>query len=432
MRKVKLNNSSIRTLMNHITCEMYTKQTLVSLFRCLVETIIESGSNAVILIKIKDTKDFQGLLNRLKYSGSRTYSYSETSESDNFKSIQLNNTDLINDEFLVIIADRFSACLFWEETNSEILNLYQGFCSLNPEDSKKITDHLQIITNSKSLEKDLDEVRQDRRSNEKFTTILRKFTESFENQQRDLICANTEINELHEKADQSEKLASVGQLCSTIAHEIRNPLGMINLYAKLISKNIENLPDKEAIESLNNSASIITSATANLEDLLTQLLDFSKPLKINKSEDNIELAVNEVVNLVKPAFNEKMVNIALKNDLSSNIKLKFDRAKISQCLLNIVKNALEASNKDDLVEVILASKGNKAVSVTVKDQGTGILPKDRIKLFTPFYTTKKEGTGLGLAQAKKIVEAHGGNLNIVSSDTSGTIFELALKIDTDL
>jgi len=432
MRKVKLNNSSIKQLMNHISCEMYTKQTLVSLFRCLVETIIESGNNAVILVKIKDTKDFQGLLNRLKYSESKVYTYSEAAESDNFDKIELNNNDLLNDEFLVIIADRFSACLFWEEENSDMLKLYQGFCSLNPEDSKKIIEHLQLTTNAKELEKDLNQIRQDRRSNEKFTTILTKFTESFENHQRDLICANTELKELQEKIIQSEKLASIGQISSAIAHEIRNPLGMINLYAKIISKNIEKVKDATISESLKDASSAIASATASLEDLLTQLLDFSKPLKISKSLENLEITVNEVLTLVKPSFNEKLVNLSLNNNLNSDIKIEFDKPKISQSLLNIIKNALEVSKQNDLVEVFINLKNEETVSIMIKDQGTGISLNNRSKLFTPFFTTKKEGTGLGLAQTKKIIEAHRGDLNIISTDTSGTIFELTLPIVANL
>jgi len=432
MKKVKLLDSSIRKLMNHITCETYTKQTLISLFRCLVETIIESGDNAVILTRIKDLNVFQGLINRLKYSGSKVYSYSEIGESNNFNKVSLNDTDFLNDEFLVIIAERFSSCLFWEESKSNVLNLYQGFCTLNPEDARKIIEHLQLIANSKNLEKDLGEIKQDRRSNEKFTTILKKFTESFENQQMDLICACTELKEMHEKTNQSEKLASIGQLCSTIAHEIRNPLGMINLYAKIISKSIDEIKETKIKESLEAAASSITSATTNLEDLLTQLLDFSKPYKITKSLENLEITVKEVINLVKPAFDEKQVKLSLNNNLDSSIKLLFDKPKINQSLLNIVKNALEASKEGDLVEILTVLKDERTVSILIKDQGSGISLKDRAKLFTPFFTTKKEGTGLGLAQAKKIIEAHGGNLNVISTDSSGTAFELTLQIETNL
>jgi signal transduction histidine kinase len=326
----------------------------------------------------------------------------------------------------VIIADRFSSCLFWEEAKSDIVNMYQGFCTLNPEDSRKITEYLQQLSNCENLVKDLSEIKQDRRSNEKFTTILRKFTESFENQQMDLICANTELKEVHEKVNQSEKLASIGQLCSTIAHEIRNPLGMINLYAKIISKNVDQINDTKISESLKGAASAITSATANLEDLLTQLRDFSKPLKITKSCTDLQATVNEIINLVKPAFDEKQVGLVLNSNLDY-IKIEFDKPKISQSLLNLVKNALEVSKQGDLVEVSIASRNSNTVSIVVKDQGTGILLKDRAKLFTPFFTTKKEGTGLGLVQSRKIIEAHGGSLNLISTDESGTIFEMTFN-----
>jgi len=433
MRKVRLNDSSIKTIMNHISCEMYTRQTIVSLFRCLAETIIESGNNAVITLKINDTKDFQGLLNRLKYAEAKTYIFSNSSDSSyDFSSIKLNEKDLLKDEFLIITADRFSACLFWEETKSEVLDLYQGFCSLNPEDSRKITDYLLSITNSSELEANLNKIKQDRRSNEKSTTILRKFTESFENHQRDLICANTELEELRERINQSEKLASIGQICSTIAHEIRNPLGMINLYAKIISKNTEAVKDTEIGESLRSASKTISDAVVGLEDLLTHILDFSKPFKIEKKDENIETTIKEVLNLVKPAFDEKSVNLSFKTDLNSDVKIKFDREKISQSLLNVIKNALEVSKASDVVEITASLKNKNTVSIKIKDQGQGISAKYREKLFTPFFTTKKQGTGLGLAQSKKILEAHNGSLNLFSSDANGTIFELTLQTENNL
>ena len=197
---------------------MITRQTLVSLFRCLLETIIESKHNSIILLKLKNTDSFSGLINRLIYSDCNVYTYSENIENNKFKNIELKQSGLKNDEFLIVIADRFSATLYWDETTSD-LELCEGFYSLNPADAIQITDYLQSISYSKDLETNLTEIKQDRRHNERFTLILKKLISSIEGHQRDLICANAELKEANEKAVQTEKLANIGQFYSTIAHK---------------------------------------------------------------------------------------------------------------------------------------------------------------------------------------------------------------------
>ncbi|HBH18651.1 MAG TPA: hypothetical protein DDX14_06915, partial [Cyanobacteria bacterium UBA9579] len=425
-----LKNTSLKDLMSHITTDMYTKQTLLSLFRCLLETVIENRYGATVLIKVKDTHSFQGLLNRLKYSELKVYMYSDNPEYDSFKHIKLDNPELENDEFLIIIDEKFSACLFWNETTSEafgpeVSGLCDGFCSLNPYDARQIIDHMQTISFDEELHNDIAQIKQDRRRNENFTMILTKLLSSLENRQRDLICANTELKELNNKTLQAEKLAAIGQLCSTIAHELRNPLGFISLYAKIISKNIEKISseitDPQISESLTNAASCISNATIGLEGLLTELVDYSKPMVIENSNDDLKYALNEIISLVKPSFEEKEVKLLLNYSLDNSIQVKFDKIKLSQAILNVVKNALEASQKNSTVEITVDNNNNdNMLSIKIHDQGKGISTEDKEKIFTPYFTTKKEGTGLGLAQARKIMEAHGGSLAILTTSPKGT------------
>ncbi len=433
MKRFPKNSNSIKDLMSHITTDMYTKQTLTSLFRCLLETVIENRYGAIVLIKIKNTESFQGLLNRLKYSELKVYTYSDKAESESFIQVKLNNPELEDDELLIIIDEKFSACLFWNETTSEVFGLCDGFCSLNPYDSRQIIDHLQTISFNDELNVDLSQIKQDRRRNENFTMILRKLIASLESRQRDLICANTELKELYNKTLQTEKLAAIGQLCSTIAHELRNPLSSIDLYAKIISKNIEkinsDIKEDKIAESLNNAATCISNASKNLESLLTELIDYSKPMTIEKSDTNLESALDELTNLVKPSFEEKEVKLSLKYSLNKGIQVKFDKIKLNQAILNIIKNALDISKKDTNVEILVDNQDNDdMVHIKIQDQGEGISPENKEKIFTPYFSTKERGTGLGLAQARKIMEAHGGSLNIISTSPNGTIFGLTLPI----
>ncbi|OGH96664.1 MAG: hypothetical protein A2039_04605 [Candidatus Melainabacteria bacterium GWA2_34_9] len=438
--------TSIRDLFDYIEPDSYTRQTLATIFRCFLETIIENRYPSVILARLKNSQVFQGLLNRLKYTESKVFAYSDNIEG--FDHIITDNPGLENDEFLVIVAERFSACIYWNEADSDVFGLCEGFCSMNPDDVKLITEFLQEVAYDKNVEKELPKILQDRRNNEKFTTILRKLVTNLESRQRDLICANTELKDLYQKTVHSEKLTAIGLLCSTIAHELRNPLGMIGLHAKIISTHLSryselvsesqimeqvqnnSLKNKEILESLMISANSISNASENLETLLTELIDYSRPMSLEKSETNLEKTLLEVINLIKPSFETNNIDLSFKNRLNHNYKVLFDSKKVHQAVLNIVKNALEVSKAGDKVKVIVDyNNEGDSISIKISDEGPGISQEHRKKIFTPYFTTKKDGTGLGLAQARKIMEAHGGNLLISSTSTKGTTFILSLPAE---
>ncbi len=428
-KPLKYNSKvSIKDLFDYIEPDSYTRQTIATIFRCFLETIIENRYPSVILARLKNLQGFQGLLNRLKYTESKVYSYSGNIEE--FKQVKLEHPGLENDEFLVIIAERFSACIYWNESESDVFGLCEGFCSMNPEDAKLIIELLQDVAYDSNVEKDLSEVLQDRRNNEKFTTILRKLVTSLESRQRDLICANTELKDLCQKSLQTEKLATLGGLCSTIAHELRNPLGMIDLHAKIILKSVEKLEVK-GTETLLNSANILSKATQNLEKLLTELIDYSKPMILEKTQTNLEKHLLEVVGLVQPSFEERKVGILFENLLNNNYKILFDAPKLYQAVLNLVINALEISKPGDAVKIVADyNQEDNLILIKISDEGPGISSANLEKIFTPYFTTKSQGTGLGLAQSRKILEAHGGSLFISSTGAKGTTFVLTLPIES--
>ncbi len=428
MRKhLKNNLISIKELMGDTDLESYTNQTVQSLSRCFLETIIEkeNRNNAIILVKIKETKHFQNLLNRLRYTDIKVYSYSDNLSE--FENIELNVAQMENDEFFVIAAKRFYACIYWNRQSSEVFGLCEGFCSLNPGDTKKVIDHLQNVAPDKKLEQDLQQVLQDRRNNEKFTTILRKIVSDLENRQRDLICANTELKELHQKSGESEKLASLSQLFSTAMHELRNPLGSINLHTEIISKKLDRLNSAETgiLKEIQESIKLIKYTSEDLEKTLSEMLDFSKPLSVEKTELNIEETAKEIIKLIKPSYESKNVKLIFNNLLDENLLVNFDRSKLHQAIFNILKNALEVSKPGKKVEVLLTNERDR-VYLKVTDEGPGIAKENREKIFEPYFTTKKEGTGLGLAQARKILEAHEGNLFIEPKSANGSTFVLSL------
>lgn len=211
----------------------------------------------------------------------------------------------------------------------------------------------------------------------------------------------------------------MNQLLSTVFHEVRNPLGVINLHAELIRKN----PDNAAI-----SAEIISRTSLELEKLLTEFLNFSKPLIIEKNDKDIEKTLNCLVSLVKPSCEEKNIKLVYKNNLAKDISVSHDGAKLNQVLFNLVKNAIEASKSGQKIEISLEND-EENILIKIADKGEGIPEKNQEKIFQPYFTTKSQGTGIGLFQARKVVEAHQGRLFIDSNKTKGTIFIVQLRRD---
>jgi len=222
-------------------------------------------------------------------------------------------------------------------------------------------------------------------------------------------------------------MASISQLFSTVMHELRNPLGAINLHTRIISKKLESLEsgNQGTVKEILESIELINRTSEDLEKTLSELLDFSKPLSLEKTEVNIEDGVKEIINLIKPSYENKNVELIFNNSLNTHFLVNFDRAKLHQVIFNILKNALEVSESGKKVEVLLTNKED-SIYLKISDQGPGIPEEDRKKIFEPYFTTKKEGTGLGLAQAKKILEAHYGSLYIEPDTTEGTTFVLSL------
>ncbi|MEI7475385.1 MAG: ATP-binding protein [bacterium] len=414
-------SNSLADLFENIQLDTFTKQTLVSLFRCMAETVVDTKSDAVALVKLNDKSKFDGLISRLKFSGIKVYDYSDNLSDDILK----------NDEFLVIMAERFSVCLFWDKIENTEFELCQGLCSLDPAVVKKLYEFLQAVQYNEELDSDILKIKQDRRQNEKFTSILNKLVALIEGQQRDLICLETENAENRRKTEEKERLANIGYACSAVAHEIRNPLSLLSIYSKVINTNLGKLvfnsSDLSIKESILNATQSITNAVTSLDNLLSELLDYSKPLELNLKENNIEKTVDDVISLVNPWFKEKNINLVVKKDLHLHTTINFDQNRIHQALINLLKNALEASPENSEIEIDLTfNEADEMLYIKVKDQGNGIAKQDRDKIFKPYFSTKKKGTGIGLARAKEILELHNGSLSLLSSDEKGTVFVFKL------
>ncbi len=220
------------------------------------------------------------------------------------------------------------------------------------------------------------------------------------------------------KAKQAENLAAIGKSLSAVAHDMKTPLIAIGGFANLIKKHL--LPGNPDCGKLD----IIISETARLEGMVKDMLDFSRPLELNRVEVDICSMVNECLAIVEE--NAKAHRVSMQAKPADNLPLMLvDPVRIRQALINLLTNAVQASSEGDNVLIHCYHKG-KNLSVDVIDCGCGIPLEMREVIFSPFFTTRKNGTGLGLPIVKKIVDAHGGFLEIIDNRLKGLTFRMII------
>lgn len=215
-------------------------------------------------------------------------------------------------------------------------------------------------------------------------------------------------------------LAAIGKAMSCVAHDMKTPLIAIGGFSQMLLKHFQaGDPELEKLE-------IIVKETRRLETMVREMLDFSRPLELHRSREDMCLLIEESMAIVNEVASAKGVTVFCAPSKSPLVSL--DALRIKQVLMNLMMNAVEASPEGETVTVAAYRKGGSIV-VDVSDKGEGIPDGRMDEIFSPFFTTKKEGTGLGLPIARKIVEAHEGCLELVKSPGRGLIFRVRLPID---
>lgn len=243
--------------------------------------------------------------------------------------------------------------------------------------------------------------------------------------------SDQEREEAITKSEHASKLASIGRLAAGVAHEINNPLAIINEKAGLMRDLLESSKDvKNNREKFLSLLSGIFDSINRCRTITHRLLGFSRRVEISHEEFDLNDAVREVV-----GFLEKEIlfrNIRL--DLKFNEKIPrivSDKGQLQQVFLNIINNAIDAVDEGDLIEITTGVKDKDKVEVSIRDTGHGI-PKDKLKhIFEPFYTTKEKGkgTGLGLSISYGIMQKLGGTILVTSEVGKGTTFTIIIPIN---
>ncbi len=219
----------------------------------------------------------------------------------------------------------------------------------------------------------------------------------------------------------AERLAAVGTLASSLAHEVRNPLNSINLQLVLLSRRLKGL-EGQAREEMAALIESIRAEVARLDGLVEEFLSLSTIDRVALTETDPRALVREVSALMTPVARQKGIRVV--EDLADRLPpLRLDPEKMKQVLINLVRNGLEAMSQGGTL-TLESSASEDAVAIRVVDTGVGIEPD--LDIFNFFTTTKRGGTGLGLPIARRIVEAHGGTLTFQSAPGRGATFSIAL------
>ena len=249
----------------------------------------------------------------------------------------------------------------------------------------------------------------------------------------------TKSYESAQKLKRAEQLASFTTLAAGVAHEIKNPLGSISIYVqlieKIIKKNMDN--DCECYNEFKDYCNIIKEEISRLEDTINSFLFSVRKLVLNLEDVNINSLIISTVDFLKYEIENNDIKIDIKFDIE-NLILKIDERYIKQCLINIIQNSIDSiiekkkHNKADENNILIKLKllDNYAL-ISIKDTGIGIKEEELPKIFEPYFTTKRNGTGLGLTNVIRIIEAHNGSFNIESEYGFGSeaIIKLPLMLE---
>ena len=230
----------------------------------------------------------------------------------------------------------------------------------------------------------------------------------------------TRLKRLSEEINQNKRLASLGQIASAIAHEIRNPLSSIRGLTQFL---LQSSPEDNEQKS---DLKVIIKEVDRLNELINQVLDFSRPKKLNFTCFALGETIQELVNLLKSESREKDIQFQLSLDCPHH-NIFADRDQIRRALMNVILNSIQAVSPKGEIAISLKSalyRDQEAVLISIKDNGPGIREGELSHLFDPFFTTRSEGTGLGLSIAYNIIEMHQGTITIESTPGKGTLVKI--------
>ena len=235
-----------------------------------------------------------------------------------------------------------------------------------------------------------------------------------------------ELKSVLDELIKKERLVTIGQMASIVSHEIRNPLAVIKNSAYLIKTKIDNLDIEDP--KVERHLSIIDSEIKQANDIISEILGFARTRDLQLNPNNINAYLRDIISSSIVPDNVEIMDEISEQDAKVNI----DAEEIKQAIRNLIGNAVEILAEKDTGKIVVSTKIKaNAVKISISDNGPGMDEETKEKIFTPFFTTKARGTGLGLAVVKKAINRHNGKIKVLSKLGKGSIFNIYLPIHNE-
>jgi len=292
------------------------------------------------------------------------------------------------------------------------------------------SDYLQKPFSNKNLQERIDSILAIRKvelENHKLLKEREFLQREIEEWNRELeqrvVSKSRELEQAHKEIVQSEKLATLGHISAGMAHEIRNPLNSINLFAQILMS----APELDA--EYRNYVEKITQEVERIDKILLQMLVASKGKEEKRERVDLNSVITKVLQDAKVKIDAQKVEVDCVFDAAAPI-IEGDPVEIEQIFTNLISNALFEMPDGGHLQLVLVSDAESLV-VKVSDTGQGVAPEDLPRLFDPFFTTKEKGTGFGLSVVLRIVKGCGGKINVESNPGEGATFIIELPLLPD-
>lgn len=250
-----------------------------------------------------------------------------------------------------------------------------------------------------------------------YSEVTDKLQQSHDQLKNRIEHLQSELSEKNRELERRTRLAALGEMAAGLAHEIRNPLGGIQLYASMLAQDVADRPDSA------RTVQKIVGGVKRVEELVSQVLHFTREINAHPTRCDVVAIVEEAVELAR---GRAQPGVRIEIHLPEQLQAQVDSRLLSQCVLNLVLNAVEAVGNQGVVQVTLEPSSGKSFALVVEDDGPGIPAEVLDRIFNPFFTTKDEGTGLGLSIVHRIVEAHNGTISATNQTIGGARFEVRI------
>jgi len=231
----------------------------------------------------------------------------------------------------------------------------------------------------------------------------------------------TELKLLEKQIERSERLVAMGELASSVAHEIRNPLNSIGTIAQQLGKDFY---PKENIEEYKSMTQVVYKEVKRINETIESFLRFAKPQPVKAEKFKVSELFQQLEKQYRKLLTDK--NIKLNLRMADIGEVVWDRTQMTQLFINLFENAIDASTENGEINIDVAEGKNKQIEIKFADNGKGISSDNLKRIFNLYFTTKSKGSGIGLSVVQKIISEHNGLISVQSEPDKGTVFSILI------